>query len=192
MKRPLDSSKPSFSAPRDESKRSSTRLSEKTFNKKRFWLIVAILALVEAVILFVALQWKYIFPSREVSDLYTRYENVDGVAASFIKDYKVNDTVFVDVTLLETKDTALWDSLCKDFGIALFSMYPKEYREIMSIEHSFGQQVIKDTIVLENDSLYKENLIIFSHINMSMCIFHKINDSQYDAIVNEKHKEITF
>lgn len=165
---------------------------KRPFNKKRFWLIVAILALVEAVILCVALQWKYIFPSKEVSDLYTRYENVDGVDVSYIKGYKVNDTVFVDVTLLETKDTALWDSLCKDFGIALFSMYPKEYREIMSIEHSFGQRVIKDTIVLENDSLYKENLIIFSHINMSMCIFHKINDGQYDAIVNEKHKEITF
>jgi len=85
MKRPLDSSRPSFSAPRDESKLSSTRLSEKTFNKKRFWLIVAILAIVEAVILCLALQWKYIFPSREVSDLYTRYENVDGVDGSYIK-----------------------------------------------------------------------------------------------------------
>ena len=135
--------------------------------------------------------WRYLLPERHVSDLYRRYEHADGIAASYIHNFPVNDTVFVDVTLLETKDTALWDSLCKDFGIALFSMYPKEYREIMSIEHSFGQQVIKDTIVLENDSLYKENLIIFSHINMSMCIFHKINDSQYDAIVNEKHKETT-
>lgn len=136
--------------------------------------------------------WPRTVPFEQCSEIYKKYANVEKVKASFIKDFKVNDTVFVDVTLLETKDTALWDSLCKDFGIALFSMYPKEYREIMSIEHSFGQQVIKDTIVLENDSLYKENLIIFSHINMSMCIFHKINDSQYDAIVNEKHKEITF
>lgn len=134
---------------------------------------------------------RYVAPHRQVSDIYRKYEHADGIAASYIHNFHVNDTVFVDVTLLETKDTALWDSLCMDFGIALFSMYPKEYREIMSIEHSFGQQVIKDTIVLENDSLYKENLIIFSHINMSMCIFHKINDSQYDAIVNEKHKEIT-
>ena len=162
------------------------------FNKKRFWLIVAILALIEAVILCVALQWKYIFPSREVSDLYTRYEKVDGIETSFIKDYKVNDTVFVDVTLIETKDTALWDSLCKDFDISLFLMYPKEYRERMSIEHSFGQQVIKNTIVSESDSLYKENLIIFSHTNMSMCIFHNVNDNQYNAIINEKLKEITF
>lgn len=159
---------------------------------KRAWLITIIICLVilgggAAVLLL-----PQVVPFDQCSDVYKRYADMDGVDATFIKDYKVNDTVFVDVTLLETKDTALWDSLCKDFGIALFSMYPKEYREIMSIEHSFGQRVIKDTIVLENDSLYKENLIIFSHINMSMCIFHKINDSQYDAIVNEKHKEITF
>ena len=192
MKRPLDSSKPSFSAPRDESKRSSARLSEKTFNKKRFWLIVAILALVEAAILCLALQWKYIFPSREVSDLYTRYENVDGVAASFIKDYKVNDTVFVDVTLLETKDTALWDSLCKDFGIALFSMYTKEYKALMSIEHSFDQRLVFDTIVSDNDSVCIMSLIIYSHLNMSMCIFQNIDDNEYDAIINNKYKEIVY
>ena len=159
---------------------------------KRSWLITILICLLLLCGGGAVLLLPQVVPFDQCSDLYKQYANVEGIDATFIKDYKVNDTVFVDVTLLETKDTALWDSLCKDFGIALFSMYPKEYREIMSIEHSFGQQVIKDTIVLENDSLYKENLIIFSHINMSMCIFHKINDSQYDAIVNEKHKEITF
>ncbi len=177
MKRPLDSSKPSFSAPRDESKHSSARLSEKTFNKKRFWLIVAILALV---------------PSREVSDLYTHYENVDGVAASFIKDYRVNDTVFVDVTLLETKDTALWDSLCKDFGIALFSMYTKEYKALMSIEHSFDHRLIKDTVIMGHDSVIIKDLVVFSHLKMSMCIFHNVSDTQYDAIINKEYEEITY
>lgn len=159
---------------------------------KRSWLITILICLLLLCGGGAVLLLPQVVPFDQCSDVYKRYADMDGVDATFIKGYKVNDTVFVDVTLLETKDTALWDSLCKDFGIALFSMYPKEYREIMSIEHSFGQQVIKDTIVLENDSLYKENLIIFSHINMSMCIFHKINDSQYDAIVNEKHKEITF
>ena len=159
---------------------------------KNKYLLPSILFVLIIVVTLVCRLFPRTVPFDQCSDVYKRYAKMDGVDATFIKGYKVNDTVFVDVTLLETKDTALWDSLCKDFGIALFSMYPKEYREIMSIEHSFGQQVIKDTIVLENDSLYKENLIIFSHINMSMCIFHKINDSQYDAIVNEKHKEITF
>lgn len=90
---------------------------KRPFNKKRFWLIVAILALVEAVILCVALQWKYIFPSREVSDLYTRYENVDGIDVSYIKDYKVNDSVFVDVTLIEATTDSAWNLILNDFNI---------------------------------------------------------------------------
>lgn len=188
MKRPLDSSRPSFSAPRDESKLSSTRLSEKTFNKKRFWLIVAILALVEAAILCLALQWKYIFPSREVSDLYTRYENVDGLDVSYIKDYKVNDSVIVDVTLLETKDTAQWNSLCRDFGIALFPMYQSE----TSREHSFSYRLIKDTITTGLHRVIKKDLVVFSQLKMSMCIFHDVSNVQYGAIINKEYEKISY
>ena len=139
MKRPLDSSRPSFSAPRDESKLSSTRLSEKTFNKKRFWLIVAILALVEAAILSLALQWKYIFPSREVSDLYTRYENVAGIGVSYIKDYKVNDTVFVDVTFIEATTDSAWNVILNDFNMPVI---PEEYRELVEKNSSIEFNLI--------------------------------------------------
>lgn len=192
MKRPLDSSKPSFSAPRDESKHSSARLSEKTFNKKRFWLIVAILALVEAAILCLALQWKYIFPSDEVSEIYTKYAEQENIDASFIKNYRVNDTVFLDITLLETSDSVTWENLCKDFGIASFFQYDKEYRELMTLEHSFDQRLVFDTIVSDNDSVCIMSLIIYSHLNMSMCIFQNIDDNEYDAIINNKYKEIVY
>lgn len=90
---------------------------KRQFNKKRFWIIVALIALVEALTLFCIFQWKYIFPSKEVSEIYTRYENVDEIAASFIKDYKVNDSVFVDVTMLEAKDSAGWAMLKQDFSV---------------------------------------------------------------------------
>ena len=73
---------------------------EQQFNKKKFWTIVALLALVETLVLFCVFQWRYIFPSHEVSDLYTHYEKVDGIDASFIKGFRVNDSVFIDVTLL--------------------------------------------------------------------------------------------
>lgn len=118
MKRPLEFSKPSFSTPRDESKLSSIRLSEKTFNKKRFWLIVALLAVAEMIVIGLVWQWKYIFPSNEVSDLYKKYAEMDGVDATFIKGYKVNDSVFVDVTMLCAKTDSAWESLLHDFNIS--------------------------------------------------------------------------
>ena len=206
MKRPLDSSRPSFSAPRDESKLSSARLSEKTFNKKRFWLIVAILALVEAAILCLALQWKYIFPSKEVSELYTRYENVDGVDVSFIKDYKVNDTVFVDVTLLEATDSMGWATLKKDFEIPNPSpdfqqhidrgkdlIYTKKIPKVTvadSLKRSYPNVFL---LSREDDSLhssrgaenvtYGNDLLAISHLNHIIIVFHTQNDDEAHAVI---------
>lgn len=55
------------------------------FNKKRFWLVVGIVAILDVLILFLVFQWKYIFPSTEVSELYTKYANTEGVEASFVR-----------------------------------------------------------------------------------------------------------
>lgn len=189
MKRPLDSSNPSFSAPRDESKLSSSRLSEKTFNRKRFWLIVAILALIEAVILFIALQWKYIFPSREVSDLYTHYENVDGVDVSFIKEYKVNDSVFVDVTLLEAKDSAGWETLKNDFEVP--DLLPELQQSVNDGEDLIlTRQIPKETTHTDIDT-YPEDIIAISHLAKTLTLFH-INcvDEKY-AVLNHNYKNET-
>ena len=158
---------------------------------KRAWLITIIICLVllgggGAVLLL-----PQVVPFDQCSDVYKRYADMDGVDATFIKDYKVNDTVTVRATLLETKDTTLWDSMCCNFGISLFSMYPKEYREGMSLEHSFGQHIIIDTNVANQGNVNYKTLVVFSHLNKSMCIFHDIDDLQYNAIINKKHKDIT-
>ena len=87
------------------------------FNKKRFWLIIALLALVEALVCYVVLQREYLFPSDEVSEVYTRYADDESIDASFIKGYRVNDTLFVDVTLLQAKDSAGWERLLNDFHL---------------------------------------------------------------------------
>ncbi len=192
MKRPLDSSKPSFSTPRDESKLSSTRLSEKTFNKKRFWLIVALLAVAEMIVIGLVWQWKYIFPSNEVSDLYKKYAEMDGVDATFIKGYKVNDSVFVDVTMLETKDSVVWDSLCKQLGILPFAMYPKEYKALMSVDHSFDHLLVMDTIIKDFRMVVTKDLVVYSHLKKSVSIFHNVSDSLFDSIYEMKLEEITY
>jgi hypothetical protein len=163
-----------------------------TFNKKRFWLIVALLAVAEVLIIGLVLQWRYIFPSNEVSDLYKKYAEVDGVDATYIKGYKVNDSVFVDVTMLETKDSVVWDSLCEQLGILRFSMYPKEYKELMSVDHSFDLLHVIDTITKGPRREVIKNLVVFSHLKKSVCIFHNVNDSQFGSIYDMKLEEITY
>lgn len=187
MKRPLFSLKPSFSAPRNENKLSSTRISEKTFNKKRFWLIVAILALVEAAIFCVALQWKYIFPSREVSDLYTRYENVDGVDISYIKGYKVNGSIFVDVTMLEATTDSAWIILQHDFSIPII---PKEYEEYFYADtYQLSLKLVpkKDSSLPMDSTILNNDLVAISYPKRLICIFSIEDTSQLKAILRDNY-----
>ena len=55
---------------------------------------------------------------RSVSDLYRHYEHADGIAASYIHNYHVNDTITLDVTLLEATTDSAWQALCSDFAIS--------------------------------------------------------------------------
>ena len=87
-------------------------------NILKFWGLFFLVLIVALGAITVAQRWHRIFPSQNVSDIYKRYENRDGIDVSYVKRYKVNDTVFVDVTLIEVKDTSVWNSVCEDFHIS--------------------------------------------------------------------------
>lgn len=82
-------------------------------NIKRFWMWVGIALLIELAAFTLWKRWYWFFPSYSVSELYTKYAGTEGLDVAFVKDYRVNDTVFVDVTMLEARDTAIWNRLLK-------------------------------------------------------------------------------
>lgn len=158
------------------------------FNKKKFWTIVALLALVETLVLFCVFQWRYIFPSHEVSDLYTHYEKVDGIDASFIKDFRVNDSVFVDVTLLEATDSAGWSILKKDFEVPTL---PLELQQLIDN----GEDLIftKSIPKSEIDALGVPNdLLAISHLTYTLTVFHIGNATEKHAIMRQNYKRTIY
>ena len=154
---------------------------KRPFNKKRFWLIIAILALVEALVCYIAIQWKYIFPSNEVSEIYARYEKVEGIDVSFVKDYKVNDTVFVDVTLLEATDSVIWTTLKKDFEVP--NPPPDVQQFIDNGEDLIYVKVIPKSTTTDTilDS-YSNNLLAISHLKRTLTVFHIKNKEELNAV----------
>jgi len=90
---------------------------KRPFNRRLFWLAVGIVSVAEALVLCLAFQRKNVSPSGEVGETYTRYADVGGIDVSYIKDFKINDSVFVDVTLIEASDSAAWVLLKEDFRI---------------------------------------------------------------------------
>ncbi len=135
-------------------------------------------------IIFVALAvrlWPRTIPFDQCSDLYKQYANVEGIDATFIKDYKVNDTVFVDVTLLEATDSVGWVTLKKDFDVPTHS--PFFQRQINEGKDLIGVKIIPKSIAVDTTSNeYPNNLLAISCLNHTLTIFHIKNDVEKHAV----------
>ena len=161
-------------------------------NILKFWGLFFLVLTVALGAITVAQRWHRIFPSHNVSDIYKRYENREGLDVSYVERYKVNDTVFVDVTLIEVKDTSVWNSVCEDFHISSLSKIPEEIRELYFSDHTFAYKIDKDSAFTKESGPYIKRLIVYSRKNMTVCVFHSLNDKQYDAILDKELENITY
>ena len=57
-----------------------------------------------------------VVPVGQCSEVYKQYCDVEGVRATYIQDFRVNDTLTVGVTLLEATDSAGWGYLLEAFN----------------------------------------------------------------------------
>ncbi|MBR4773576.1 MAG: hypothetical protein IK010_04010 [Bacteroidales bacterium] len=128
-------------------------------------------------------------PFEQCSELYQRYADTEGVEASFIQGYRINDSVRVDVTLLQASDSAAWQRLMKDFAIPIL---PPEYNELVIRNGSVSMRLFPkghpernmDTTLLDNDYL------IYYRKMQNICIFHIDDEAQISALT--KHKALEY
>ena len=127
--------------------------------------------------------WPRTIPFDQCSDLYKRYAAVDGVDATFIKDYKVNDSVFVDVTLLEATDSAGWATLKKDFEVPPPPPVAKKF--IDNGEDLIGVKLIpKSTASDPILNSYPNDVLAISHLNRTLTVFHTKNEDEAHTVVH--------
>jgi hypothetical protein len=133
--------------------------------------------------------WPRTVPFEQCSDLYQKYAAVEGIDAKFIKDYKVNDTIFIDVTLLEAKSDSAWLTLQTDFHIPII---PEEYRELFENTDAIDYWLAPkgkyippmDSVLLNNDA------VTVSRKKHLVSVFHLTNETQADVIFLKKLHEI--
>lgn len=138
------------------------------------------------------LGWPRTVPFSQCSDVYKRYAKMDGVDATFIKDYKVNDTVVVSATLLETSDTCMWEKMCEDIHVPSITKIPEEFKDMFFSEKTFEYIVKKDSTFVDRKETYLKNLYVYSRKNMTICVFHSLTEEQYDAIIDKEIDDISF
>ena len=122
---------------------------------------------------------RHILPRWQVSDLYRRYEHVDGIAASYIHNYHVNDTLTLDVTLLEATTDSSWQALCSNFAISNVV----EEIEKVAPDAVFCRQVNRRdyTQTIAGDSPDAE-LLTISCATKTLAIFHTCNKNDIRAV----------
>jgi hypothetical protein len=164
----------------------------------KFWAAFGILLAVAIGVITLIHRWHRVFPSGEASGLYLRYENVEGVEASFVKNYKVNDTIAVDVTLLEATDSAGWARMKEDFGITDVEDHPLEERELVrelynnhiSLQKASPDKNYKmpDTNICNNDIITCERAVrrvaVFHTANLADQ--HGVSDFIYDLMTSNE------
>lgn len=120
----------------------------------------------------IVLLWPRTVPFEQCSEIYQKYANEEDIKATFIKDYKVNDTVFVDVTLLEATDSVGWNILKKDFEVPAL---PPELQQLVDS----GKDLVFTKMISEPAA---SHLLAISYLTKTLTVFHIENDAEKHAV----------
>lgn len=126
--------------------------------------------------------WPRTVPLDQCSDLYKQYVAVEGINATYIKDYKVNDTVFVDVTLLEATDS-MWHTLMTDFNIPTPDSDLQQF--IDAGENLVVTKLVDKTHYSRPAAPCSSNceIMAISYTTHSISVFHTVDAGERHAIL---------
>ena len=121
----------------------------------------------------------------ECSEVYRRYEGLEGIDAAYIKNYRVNDTLTLPVTLLEATTDSGWARLQKDFGVPEI---PKEYEVLFYADSN--QVSVKKYVNPENTlDTQSDDLVATSRYKRAICYFEIQNEEQREIMLNKLIKD---
>ena len=124
----------------------------------------------------------------QCSEVYKRYHKVEGVQTTYIKNFPLNDTLTIGVTLLEATDSAGWEYLLQAFNI------PQEMIEDADSGLDICTwQAIKDCPETRYDSWLSDDsdevvveIVSMSIKNQEICIFHTQDKEEQNAVFDKR------
>ena len=128
--------------------------------------------------------WPRPLPPEECSELYRTYKDTPGIDATFIKDFHVNDTVYVNVTLLQATDSAGWEMLISDFMIRRESLTGSSNHVFFRLAKKGHSDRQIDTVAGNNDLIVTDDGI------QTISIFHLNNKTNSRSIITKNTKKL--
>lgn len=145
---------------------------------KRHWTITLILCLAAVATLLAIRYWPHAVDDEGCSDLYRLYAGQEGIEATFISQMQMNDTLRVDLTLLQATSEAGWQRLSEDFEVPPIA---DEEQALMDDENP--EILLSILTPLPADTL---DIAVTARQMKCVSVFHVCNEAQFNAIV-DKH-----
>ena len=132
-----------------------------------------------------------IFPSGEVGEVYRRYCNRDDIRVEFFKDFRINDSITVDVTTLTAADSASWEALLREMNKSEGGI--KRMREAVNEGVYMLSEYNCEIGHPEKRVPFKAGCSWFVLLNpteKTIYIFHILNREQVHIIIQNKVREV--
>lgn len=149
---------------------------------KKQWIITVLVCLLIVGGGAGVLLWPRTVPLGQCSEVYKTYANNPGIKASFIKDFLINDSVTVDVTLLEAVDSNGWNTLVTDMNLGI---------EDSSTRSDIANGMDLITVKQVEKGVYSKpiatssgnvDIVATSHLRKEVSIFHSKDRKEKHAI----------
>ena len=128
------------------------------------------------------LLWPRTVPLGQCSEVYRLYVNNPSIRASFIKDFRINDSVFVDVTLLEAIDSNGWNTLVTDMNLGIQDSSTRS--DIANGMDLITVKQVKKGVYSKPIATSSGNvdIVATSHLRKEVSIFHSKDRKEKHAI----------
>ena len=117
------------------------------------------------------------------SEEYRHYAKMEGIKAYYFNDFQINDTLSIDVTMLEAEDTTAWQLLLSDFEIPEM---PTQFLQKVQM----GEDVVFTKYIFNSDTTQSlptnkkyEAVVAISLLTHTLTVFHITTDDERLAIM---------
>ena len=135
--------------------------------------------------------WPRTLPPEQCSEVYRHYCNRSDLNVAFVKDYRIGDSITVDVTTITAKDSIGWEALMTEMNI--YDEQKESMRKALSrgrgfvISHYCEKGRPETVCGLDIPNI---DLVVISPVDREFYIFNVTSKEQAHTIMKTKQIEI--
>ena len=130
----------------------------------------------------------------ECSEVYRRYKDRDNLSVAFVKDYRIGDSIIVDVTTITAPDSASWEQLLREMNmneIIIRKLSNMRKKGIRGFHMYYCEKNHPDIRVIPDEKT-DCSFVVSSPADRVLYVFDIEHEEQSQAIIYEKIKKIIY